>query len=697
MPLKLIHGPPNSGRAGLVRRALVADLDHDPILVVPTIDDVYSFQRELCAQGAVLGAEVMTFGGLFRTVATAGGAPPGAELTPAQRLGAVSAAVSAQLPSLRPLGRSARQPGFPQALERLLEELQGAGLEPDDVEAQAGTLEGSAYLGDVAALFAGYARVRDDLGLVDSHGIARAAIEALRRARRVLAAPGLPLRARRPDPEPARPDRGARRARPGDDRAALREGERRRWKREPLPCSRASSGSGSSPSWRPRPTPATPTPRSSSMSSAASAGSSRGAMAPDESIVFLRSAGERGEAEAIAVEIARLLAEGCGAEEIAIVVRDPARRGPLLASVLEARGIPTALEAEIPVATTSVGGSLLALLEAELGAGRAADLLRHLRGPSGVSPSKVDWFERAIRRSRTQTAAAALRLWEQRFEEPPPDLARLREAAGRPDALATAVSELARAMAARIAAAEAIGAESGLRTEAALEARAAGAIANAMAERAELEGLAPRPEALAQALGGIAVRVWSGPVEDRVRIADPYRVRAARFDNVFVASLQDGEFPRGGRPLGPVPLRRPARVARAAAAPRHRGGGALPLPRLPGAAPAAALPLPPRQRRERGGGGPLAAARRGAPAARASRGRRAADPRPRARRRRPQGLRRPLGDRARAGDRRLREPAPRQAPLLDARRGWRRRPRRGFGAPRGGPGRRGRQPRARAL
>jgi RecB family exonuclease len=37
-----------------------------------------------------------------------------------------------------------------------------------------------------------------------------------------------------------------------------------------------------------------------------------------------------------------------------------------------------------------------------------------------------------------------------------------------------------------------------------------------------------------------------------VRIADPYRLRAARFDHVFVASLQDGEFPRrdrGGDPF----------------------------------------------------------------------------------------------------------------------------------------------------
>ncbi len=35
MPLKLIHGPPNSGRAGLIRRGLIEVLDRDPVLVVP--------------------------------------------------------------------------------------------------------------------------------------------------------------------------------------------------------------------------------------------------------------------------------------------------------------------------------------------------------------------------------------------------------------------------------------------------------------------------------------------------------------------------------------------------------------------------------------------------------------------------------------------------------------------------------------
>jgi ATP-dependent helicase/nuclease subunit B len=177
--LKLIHGPPNSGRAGVIRHALTAVLARNPVLVVPTVDDVYSFERELCAGGAVLGAQVTTFDGLFAAVATAGGSPPRAGLTPAQRLGAVGAAIAEQRPRLGPLRRSANQPGFPVALERLLDELQGAGLEPANLESVAGTLEGSAYLGDVSALFAGYALIRDRLGRTDRHGVAREAIDLL--------------------------------------------------------------------------------------------------------------------------------------------------------------------------------------------------------------------------------------------------------------------------------------------------------------------------------------------------------------------------------------------------------------------------------------------------------------------------------------------------------------------------------------
>src|SRR5689334_13671831 len=119
MALKLIHGPPNSGRAGLVRERFTAALGRDPILVVPTVDDEFAFERELCQGGSLIGGAVMTFGALFGTVATAAGTPPGAVLSPAQRLRAIEVAVHSRQRALGPLRRSASRPGFARAFERL--------------------------------------------------------------------------------------------------------------------------------------------------------------------------------------------------------------------------------------------------------------------------------------------------------------------------------------------------------------------------------------------------------------------------------------------------------------------------------------------------------------------------------------------------------------------------------------------------
>jgi len=533
MPLKLIHGPPNSGRAGRIRRALLDVLDQDPILVVPTLDDVYDFERELCADGAILGAEVTTFGGLFRTVAVAGGSTADRVFTPAQRLGAIAAAVAEQRDRLGPLRTSARRPGFPRSLAGLLDELQSAGVEPANVEAAAGTLEGSAYLADVAALFAGYAELRDRLGFADSHVFARRAVALLESNgaeswRRPVFLYGLDdltpnqlalIRALAPLTQVTATlpyERG---------HAALEE------RSAPLLASLEEIGVDEAEA-----APADPANTDSPLlfHLERELGAQSPATLPHDpkSVVFLRSAGARGEAEAIGLEVARLLDAGADPDEIAIVVRDPARRGHLIASVLESYGVPVALEAEIEVATTAVGNSLASLLDAVLGRGRATDLLRYLRGPSGLSPERIDWFERRLRRRRVRSAAEALAIWEERNGEPPSDVARVREAAGRPAELATVAAQIATAMGARA------GAE--------IEVRGAGAIATAMTERAEVLDLAPAPSSIPRELAAISVLAWSGPAEDRVRIVDPRRVRAARFENVFVASLQDGEFPRAG-------------------------------------------------------------------------------------------------------------------------------------------------------
>ena len=106
----------------------MAALEREPVLVVPTVDDVYRLRaRALRGGGALLGAGVTTFDRPLPAVATAGGAPPGAELTRAQRL-------RRRLRCGRRRARPARAaaplrgaPGFAVAFERLLEELQAAG------------------------------------------------------------------------------------------------------------------------------------------------------------------------------------------------------------------------------------------------------------------------------------------------------------------------------------------------------------------------------------------------------------------------------------------------------------------------------------------------------------------------------------------------------------------------------------------
>ena len=551
MALQLIQGPLNSGRRGLILGRFGACLERDPLLVVPNIDDVFEFEREVCAAGATLGGTVTTFGGLFREVLHAAGSPPGAELAPAQRLRAVTLAIAERRERLGPLRHSARRPGFALAFERLLGELQAGGVDPEQLGQGAETLESSAYLGDLATLAGAYAEMRRRLERVDSHQIAREAISAVRAGGDFWS--GRPLFLYGLDDltgnqlelieglaplaevtialtyEPGRPALAA--------RVGLLDKLRQRIDVSEETVTKAEPGN---------------TPSALLFSLERNFGlPDAEPIAVDGGLTVLRSAGARGEAEAIGIEIAKLISAGADPAEIVVVTRDPRRRGPLLSAVLRSYGIAPALEAELPVAGSTVGGTLLALLEACFGGRRAADLLRFLRGPSGVRPATVDWFERAMRRGRVQSAEAAIELWQAEDRELPQDLARLLEAAeDSGGALAAAVGRLATTMASRPLRDGGEGALPGLGEGA--ELRAASAIAEACAELAELGELAPSPEHLAAAIRALDFRVWSGPVAGRVRIADPYRLRASRFDHVFVASLQDGEFPRrdrGGDPF----------------------------------------------------------------------------------------------------------------------------------------------------
>src|SRR5204863_9073885 len=89
----------------------------------------------------------------------------------------------------------------------------------------------------------------------------------------------------------------------------------------------------------------------------------------------------------------------------------------------------------------------------------------------------------------------------------------------------------------------------------ALEVRGAEAAASTLGGLADLVRLpgceSPAPAEALEALEDVRVPLWRGPTDGRVRVLSPYRVRAARARHLFLASLQDGEFP-GPEVLDPL-------------------------------------------------------------------------------------------------------------------------------------------------
>src|SRR3954468_24973044 len=408
MALKLIVGPPNSGRTGAVLDGFRAMSGNDPVLVVPTVDDVERFEQELTRDGtAVIGATVGTFDELFALVARSTDAQAGPAISRIQRLRLAREAASRA--ELRILAASARRPGFPAALEELASELQAALVDPVALREQA--TEAAAYEVEVASLYASYLRVRDELGLHDDHSLAAAATAALRArseswgprpvflygfddltveqlelVRELSAHTQVTIALPWEDRESLTLARGAL-------FAQLRDIEGVSIERLEAEARFTASGTLFEVERR------------------------FGGDAPGEpiendgGIALLASAGELAEVETVGAEVARLMSDGTPPGEIAIVLRDPRSGGPLYRRVLSRFDIPVAVQADMAAARTNTGAGLIALLQASVGRGRASDLLAYLRTPGVAVPSKVDWFERRLLRDRLRTTDQALEAW----------------------------------------------------------------------------------------------------------------------------------------------------------------------------------------------------------------------------------------------------------------------------------------------
>jgi ATP-dependent helicase/DNAse subunit B len=538
MAVKLIVGPPNSGRTGKTLDAFRASATRDPVLVVPTVDDVERFEEELTSGGeVVIGATVGTFDQLFALVARATDAPAGPAVSRTQRL--LLAREAASRAELRILATSARRPGFPAALEELVSELQASLVDPLALRERAA--EESAYELEIASLYDSYLAVREELGLHDDHSLAAAATAALRE---------------RPDAWGARPVFLY-----GFDDLTLEQLELVRelsastdvtvalpWEdRDSLTLARGAlfaelrDFDGASIERLQAEARFT---RSATLFEVERRFGERGdgeSVENDGGVALLASAGELAEVEAVGAAVARLLDDGVAPGEIAIVLRDPRSAGPLYRRVLTRFGIPVAVQADLAATRTVTGTGLIALLRAAVGGGGASDLLAYLRTPGVASPSVVDWFERRLLRGRVRTTDEALAAWrpaEENGDAGLREVAKLR-AAGSGASLLRESGKQARWIAEAAVRREGSVAEE----DRALELRAGSALERALAELAEL-GLPTSARDVIAAVSELEVPIWRGPTEGRVRVISPYRARARRVAHLFVCSMQDGDFPR---------------------------------------------------------------------------------------------------------------------------------------------------------
>ena len=560
MPVSLIVGPPNSGRAVEVISRLRAVADREPVLVVPTSQDAARFERALCENDqASIGISLRTFQWLFQDLAEAYGVPVGPLLSTPERLALVRVAVAST--GLRALSRSAARPGFAPALDTLLGELGAALIGPDQLAAAAGALPDGRAETELAMLEAAYRELRDRTGRSDESLVMEGVLAAVRadpsiwgsRPLFVYGFEDLTVAQREllaelsPSSEVTvalnYADRTALAARAG----LVAELKEELGIEEEVELEHAGAHSPS----------ATLVHLDRGLFEPEA-----GLVEPDDGLVLIEAAGERGEADAIAVEAARLVAAGAEPDDILVATRHPEADGRLLASVLEDHGLPAALEASVPLDQTGTGRSLIALCRAASPGGTPEDLLAHLRCDPTTAPGAVDWLERRVRRGECETVDELVESWE----TPPRHLARLRDArspAARLGALAGSargIAEGAHSKAAPLAGSAA--AEPEASPVVPLELRAGAAAAELLAELAAvgtLEGIEPPDlgDAIA-AIEGASVPAWRGPADGRIRIVSPHRVRGARARYLFCAALQDGEFPARG---GDDPLLGPERRA----------------------------------------------------------------------------------------------------------------------------------------
>lgn len=550
MPLRLITGPANAAKAGVVLDAVRQQAHTAPLLVVPTAADADRYRRELVADGAVLGVQVLVFDDLQRQLWSRARVAGRALASVARQQVAAQAVAATPLTSLAPAAEAA---GFAPALARFAEELAEQRITPQRLTVAlrawaADTPQQHAYAEELAAL------IRTDARLLAEHRLGTAAtrtaeaLDALRE--RPVLWGGTPLflygfddlttlqldvveSLAGPVGVPvtlaltfeAGREVFLSRTRLHQELLALGAEE------EVLPADDAYYV----PSAR---TALSHLERQLFAEDAEPAADSTGVRA-------LSGGGERAELELAAQQIAAAIRSGTQAEEIAVVYRGLERRASLIEAVFSEHGVPVAVRQKVPADRTTIGRGLLALLACALGTGSAEELFIYLRTPGVIAkPELIDACEAEARRSGARTSADALALWERRGTLYA--VADLRRAArqGFP-----ALAEGLIGACGRLLAAPGRGTAPLLTGEDTTDAQAAAAITRALRALIALpERLQPEAAALPRLLASEEVRTGRRPGKGRVTVSEPQSLRARRVRALYLLGMVAGTFPASARP-----------------------------------------------------------------------------------------------------------------------------------------------------
>jgi ATP-dependent helicase/DNAse subunit B len=585
LPITLITGPANAGKAQVVMEAVRRHVAHgeEPLLVVPTRADAELYLRELAGGQAAMGVRVERFAGLIGEAVRRAGI--GEAVIPGVARERMLEAIAAR-------AGAPSAPGFVHALGELFAELQVRRVTPQRLSQALSSWRAAdgaaAHPPALERLFGDYRATLERLGRMDAEQRAVRALDALRERPALwmrtpvlfygfddltrLQLDAIETLGRVVDAEVTvslayEPGRAAfaGRARTFLDLLPLAKEHRQLDARADYYAPRARAALSH-------------LERTLFEPDAARA-------EPGTAVRLLEGGGERAELELVATEIGLLLGEGMAPEDVAVLVRPGGADLDLLEEVFAAAAIPFVLRRVRPFGDTAIGRALIGLLrcvsapgerhadeqrsEGQMRTGELGDLLAWLRAPGllamssahGTGPSLADRLEISARRTGAVSAEQARALWEAR-NWPLDTIDRLAEAQER--GAAALCERAARELywlfcAPRRAAASVLGAD---------ERDEAGALAagrRALGELRELARIAPElapatAGALARSLelveltgDGAGRRAADGSgggdaPSGSVAVLDPLALRARRVRALFVCGLQEGVFPARARP-----------------------------------------------------------------------------------------------------------------------------------------------------